>query len=96
MVVGRRRKRYLLLASKGPTDEETRKELTRLVLERHPGLEKKKMVWLDGGLIVRTDAEHLIGMKWGPPFRVGEAELVSASASGSISKLKRMASEGGG
>ena len=96
MVVGRKRKRYLFLSSNGPTDAETRKEFTRLVLERNPSLEKKKMVWLDGGLIVRTDVEHLVEMKGGPAFRVGGTELVTRSASGSISKLKRMASGGGG
>jgi len=96
MVVGRKRKRYVFLSSSEPTDEETRREFTRLVLERHPSLEKKKMLWLDGGLIVRTDVEHLIEIKWGPAFRVGHAELVTKSASGSISKLKRMASSGGG
>jgi hypothetical protein len=96
MVVGRKRKRYLFLSSSGPTDAEMRKEFTRLVVERHPSLEKKKMLWLDRGLIVRTDVEHLIEMKWGPAFRVGDTELVTVSASGSISKLKRMASGGGG
>jgi hypothetical protein len=96
MVVGRKRKRYLFLASSGPTDEEARKEFTRIILERHPGLDRKKMVWLDQGVIVRTDPEGLLEMKWGPAFRVGATELVTKSASGSISKLKRMASDRGG
>jgi len=94
MVAGRKRKRYLFFSSSGPTDAESRKEFTRLVLERHPGLDRRKMVWLDGGLIVRTDVEHLIEMKWGPAFRVGETLLATERASGSISKLKRMASDG--
>jgi len=93
MVVGRRRKRYVLLTSAAQMDAETRKELTRAVLERYPEL-GKRMLWVDGGLIIRTDIEPLTEMKGGPAFRVGQVELSASLASGSISKLKRMASGG--
>ena len=91
MVVGRKRKRYVLFACSGQLNSELRKELTRLVLHRHPDLEK--LVWLDGGLIAKTDTTHLVEIKGGPPFRTGKVELSAKSASGSISKLKRMASD---
>ena len=93
MAAGRSRKRYVLLFTNAPTDTETRREFTRLILEQHPSLDRKKMVWLERGLIVRTDIEHLAEMKAVSALRVGETKMVTKSASGSISKLKRMASE---
>ena len=95
MVVGRKRKRYVLFASSGQTSPEERKELSRLILERHTAVDKK-MVWMDQGLIVKTDAAHLIEIKGGPVLRFGEIELVARCTSGSISKLKRMATGGEG
>ncbi|MDA4123049.1 MAG: hypothetical protein OK456_07720 [Thaumarchaeota archaeon] len=92
MVVGRKRKRYVFLETSNPTDVEVRKELTRLVLEKHPSIDRKKMVWVERGLIVRTDPEHLIEMRTGDRVKFGETEMVSRLTSGSISKLKRMAS----
>ena len=94
MTVERKRKRYLLLCSSAPIDEESKKELTRLILSRYP-LEAKRLVWLERGLIVRTDVVQLEEMKRGLALRVGEVELATKSVSGSISKLKKMAKEGG-
>ena len=95
MAAGRSRKRYLLFITSAPTDTETRREFSRLMLEQHPSLDRKKMVWLERGLIIRTDADHLAEMKAVSALRAGETEMVTKSVSGSISKLKRMASQSG-
>ena len=92
--MGRNRKRYLLLTSNRTIDPQTRSELNRLILERYPHFERK-LVWLDKGLIVRTDLRNLPGMKVALALTVGETQLQTRSVSGSISKLKRMVNPGG-
>jgi hypothetical protein len=86
-----RRKRYLLLASESEVGPEDRKEAVRLLLQRYPDLDQKKMVWIRNSLIFRTDQLKLQEMKLGLAIRVGEAVLLPRQASGSISKLKRAA-----
>jgi hypothetical protein len=93
VTVGRKRKRYLLLTSNRQIDAEARKEFTRLIVERFPDIERK-LVWLDSGLIVRTDVERLAAMKAALALRVRDVQLETRSVSGSISKLKRMTTGG--
>jgi len=94
VTVGRKRKRYLLLRSGRPINEDARKEFTRLILQRFPDIERK-LVWLEEGLIVRTDVERLSAVKAALALTVGDIQLETRSVSGSISKLKRMAAGGG-
>lgn len=94
MAVGRSRKRYVLFSSSRATDAESRKGLVELMLARHPSLERKKMVWVEHGLIVRTDVTRLAEVKGSPPLRLGDVTLTAARTSGSISKLKRMVPDG--
>jgi len=94
MTVGRKRKRYLLLTSGTSVGTEEQKELTLLILERFPDMERR-LVWLERGLIVRTDAERLAEVKVALALKVGEVRLETKSVSGSISKLKRMMKDGG-
>jgi hypothetical protein len=86
-----RRKRYLLLSSEEVVGPSEQKEAVRLLLERYPDLDAKKMVWMGNSLIFRTDQLRLPEMKLNLVIRVGGAKLVPKSASGSISKLKRAA-----
>lgn len=85
------RKRYIILRSDGPVDAETRKEFTRMVRERYPDLAKNRLVWLEDALIVRTDQNRLKEMERTLALRAREVQLVPMRASGSISKLKRLA-----
>lgn len=86
-----RRKRYVLLSGDGPADAETRKELVRLVLQRQPGVDPKKTVWVGDSLIIRTDQLTLPEIKAGLAVKYGGVTLKSSLSSGSISKLKRAA-----
>jgi hypothetical protein len=63
----------------------------RLLLQRYPDLDTKKMVWVGNSLIFRTDQLRLPEIKLDLVIRVGGVSLVPKSASGSISKLKRAA-----
>jgi len=91
MTETRGRKRYLLLSPSRELSPDERKESVRLLLERYRDLDPKKMVWVNGSLIFRTDHKSLPEMKLGLELRVGDARLVPTKASGSISKLKRAA-----
>ena len=91
MMHPRKRKRYLLLTSETEVPQESRTELTRLLLQRYPDLDQKKMVWVGNSLIFRTDQLRLPEMKLSLVLRVGEVTLTPRMASGSISKLKRAA-----
>ena len=86
-----KRKRYLLLTSESEIGPEDRKEAVRILLQRYPDLDQKKMVWTGNSLIFRTDQLRLPEMKMGLVIRLGDAVLAPESASGSISKLKRAA-----
>jgi len=86
-----KRKRYLLLSSDREIGPSGQKEAVRLLFERYPDLDPKKMVWVGSSLIFRTDQLRLPEMKLSLIIKVGEATLVPESASGSISKLKRAA-----
>jgi hypothetical protein len=87
----RKRKRYLLLASETEIPKESRVELTRLLLQRYPDLEQRKMVWVERSLIFRTDHVRLPEMKLSLVLKLGDVTLIPKMASGSISKLKRAA-----
>jgi hypothetical protein len=86
-----KRKRYLLLSSDKEIGLPGQKEAVRLLFERYPDLDPKKMAWVGSSLIFRTDQLRLPEMKLNLVIRVGEATLSPKSASGSISKLKRAA-----
>jgi hypothetical protein len=62
----------------------------RLILERYPPMPRKRIVWLENGLIVRTDNVRLAEMKESLALKVGETELQTWRVSGSIGKLKRL------
>ena len=86
-----KRKRYLLLSSETEVSPEAQKDAVRLLLQRYPDLDTKKMVWEGNSLIFRTDQHRLVEMKLNLELRVGDVLLLPKSASGSISKLKRAA-----
>lgn len=85
------RKRYIIFRSDRPIDQEKQKELTRMIRERYPDLAKNRVVWLEDGLIVRTDQDHIMEVQKTLALRAGEIQLVPMRVSGSISKLKRLA-----
>ena len=91
MTAPQKRKRYLLLSSESEVGPEERKEAVRVLLQRYPDLDQKKIVWVGNSLIFRTDQFRLPEMKLGLVIRLGEAVMRPRSASGSISKLKRAA-----
>jgi hypothetical protein len=51
------------------------------------------LVWLERSLIVRTDNRRVEEMKESLRLKVGGVQLVGRRVSGSISKLKKLASE---
>jgi hypothetical protein len=85
---GPRHKRYLLLTSDGPIDEETKKELTRRIAKISPSI-AKKAVWFNRALIVKTDNMDIHLVKAALELSVGEVALKSKLTSGSIGKLKK-------
>lgn len=87
----KKRKRYLLLTSEVDVPQESRAELTRLLLQRYPDLDQRKMVWIGRSLIFRTDQLRLPEMKLSLALRSGDVSLTPRMASGSISKLKSAA-----
>lgn len=91
MTAGRARKRYLLLSGERPIGGEGQKEITALIFERYPDLERKRVVWVNGSVIVRTDSLRLEEMKESLALRAGGVKLETRRVSGSIGKLKRLA-----
>jgi hypothetical protein len=87
----RARRRYLLLTSMTELSASDQKEAVRLILQRYPDLDSRKMVWIGSSLILRTDHVRLPEMKLSLIVRSGSFSLVPEKASGSISKLKRAA-----
>jgi len=92
---GKVRKRYILLVScegTAPT-EETRRLLAEFVRERHPETRRDKSVILvSGGIIIRSDQKRIDQLRMElQSFEAAGVKLRSASVSGSISKLKRLA-----
>jgi hypothetical protein len=85
------RKRYLLLSADGTVDADAQKRLVKLLLERYPKLDTRKMVWVHDSLIIRTDHLTLPEMKESLVLKSGAVSLTPRLASGSISKLKRAA-----
>ena len=85
---GPRHKRYLMLTSEAPIDEEAKKELTRRIAKISPVF-AKKAVWFEHALIVRTDNVEAPMMKEALELTTGDVTLKSALTSGSIGKLKK-------
>jgi len=85
---GPRHKRYLLLTSEEKIDEPTRKGLSEVIAKRHPEV-LRKAVWLERGLIVRTDNVEVDEVRAALEVGFGEVSLKSALTSGSIGKLKK-------
>ena len=91
MTARKPRKRYILLSSERPVDEETQREFTRMIFENHPDLGRNRVIWFRGSLIVRTDHLRLAEMEQSLAMRLGATALTTRRVSGSISKLKRLA-----
>ena len=91
MTARRSRKRYLLLSGERPVDGEGQKEITGMIFQRYPDLQKKRVVWVNGSVIVRTDNVRLDEMKESLSLRGGGVKLSPRRVSGSIGKLKRLA-----
>jgi hypothetical protein len=85
---GPRHKRYLMLASEAPIDDETKRELTHRIAKISPTM-AKKAVWFERALIVKTDNVDLPMVKDALEMSVGGVALRSMLASGSIGKLKK-------
>ena len=91
MKKAQKRKRYVLMAPDSELGPEERSEAVRMLVQRYPDLDQRKIVWVGGSLIFRTDQFRLPEVKIGLTIRMGEKVMVPVSASGSISKLKRAA-----
>lgn len=87
---GPRHKRYLMLTSESPIEEEVRKELAHRMARISPAL-AKKAVWLGRALIVKTDNVELDSVRESLERAAGGVSLKSALTSGSIGKLKKAA-----
>ncbi len=85
---GPRHKRYLMLTSEVPIDEEARKELTHRIAKISPII-AKKAVWFERAVIVRTDNVDLPMVKEALEVSAGAVTLKSRLASGAIGKLKK-------
>jgi hypothetical protein len=85
---GPRHKRYLLLASDAPIDEEARRELTHRIAKISPTM-AKKAVWFDKAIIVKTDNVDLPLVKGALEMSAAGVSLRSVLTSGSIGKLKK-------
>ena len=89
--VGKKRKRYLLLACSGEVTEELRERVARFAKERYTGIGEKAVIPLGNAMIIRTDNLQIDRLR--EDFRSFDAEgltLRACSVSGSISKLKRL------
>ncbi len=90
--VGKKRKRYVLFTLGSEPSSEIREEFTRLLFKRYPVLSKTAVVWLNNGVILRTDIASFKGMREEvPQLHLGDFRVHALSSSGSISKLKRLA-----
>jgi hypothetical protein len=85
---GPRHKRYLMLTSELPIDEEAKKELTHRMAKISPTI-AKKAVWFERAVIVRTDNLELPMVKDALEMRAGAVKLESKLTSGAIGKLKK-------
>jgi hypothetical protein len=85
---GPRHKRYLLLTSEAPIDEEARRELTHRIAKISPVF-AKKAVWFEHALIVKTDNVDLPHVREALQVSAGAVTLKSELASGAIGKLKK-------
>jgi hypothetical protein len=85
---GPRHKRYLMLTSEVPIDEEARKELTHRIAKISPVF-AKKAVWFEHAVIVKTDNVDLPLVKDALEVSAGAVTLKSRLTSGAIGKLKK-------
>jgi len=85
---GPRHKRYLMLTSEAPIDDEARKELTRRIAKISPVF-AKKAVWFEHAVIVKTDNIDLPLVRNALEVSAGEVTLKSRLTSGAIGKLKK-------
>ena len=85
---GPRHKRYLMLTSDVPIDDEARKELLHRMAKISPTI-AKKAVWFERAVIVRTDNVELPMVKEALEVRAGGVRLESRLTSGAIGKLKK-------
>ncbi len=85
---GPRHKRYLMLTSEAPIDEEARRELTHRIAKISPVFAKKS-VWFEHAVIVKTDNVDLPLVKDALEVSAGGVTLKSTLTSGSIGKLKK-------
>lgn len=85
---GPRHKRYLMLTSEAPIDEEAKKELTRRIAKISPVL-AKKAVWFERAVIVKTDNVDLPLVRDALQVNAGDVTLKSSLTSGAIGKLKK-------
>jgi hypothetical protein len=89
---GKGRKRYLLLLCEKAPTVEVRRAVVEFVRERHPDIGEKSVISVSGGIIIRSRPGQVNQLS--DELENFEAEgvtLRSASTSGSISKLKRLA-----
>ncbi len=85
---GPRHKRYLLLTSETPIDDEARRELTHRIAKISPVF-AKKAVWFERALIVKTDNVDLPHVREALQVSAGAVTLRSELTSGAIGKLKK-------
>lgn len=90
--MGKRRKRYLLLSCEEDPTEEARRTVAEFVRERHPDMRDKSVILVSGGIIIKSDHRQMDELRMElQTFEAAGVKLRSASVSGSISKLKRLA-----
>jgi hypothetical protein len=85
---GPRHKRYLMLTSDAPIDEEARRELTHRIAKISPII-AKKAVWFEHAVIVKTDNVDIPLVKDALEMSAGAVTLKSKLTSGAIGKLKK-------
>jgi len=89
---GPRHKRYLMLTSEAPIDDEAKKELTRRIAKISPVF-AKKAVWFEHAVIVKTDNVDLPLVRDALQVSAGAVILKSKLTSGAIGKLKKAVPE---
>ena len=90
--VGKKRKRYVLFTHVSRPSRDVMDEFTRLISKRYPTLSKSAIVWLDNGVILKSDNNTFKEMREEvSQLHLGEFSVQALSSSGSISKLKRLA-----